>query len=206
MQDFIQDIAAGGGIRGAAQPGQGQRSQLNRQPQSGMMPQPNRQMQPGMASQPNRQAQSGMVPKPSRQPQAGVAPQPSRQPQPGAAYQPNRQPQRRPQPAPYVQVVSGPENGKRWRISPNQTMTFGRSATEASLRIRQPEDVSRVHCQITYVASAGKFCIRDLSANGVYYKGTRLKKGVDYQVKPPARFMLSSQACIIEVGVDYEYR
>ncbi len=106
---------------------------------------------------------------------------------------------------PCVKVTAGAEKGRSWIIPPNQTITFGRSA-EASLRISQPEEVSRMHCEITYLSSLNQYRIRDTSANGVFYSGQRLQKGVDYHVKPPARFMLSSAACIIELGVKYEHR
>lgn len=107
---------------------------------------------------------------------------------------------------PYVTVLTGVEAGKNWVLPPNQPMIFGRSMTEAHLRVQYPEDVSRVHCKITYLADIKKFSIRDLSVNGVFFKGRRLQRDVDYQVKPPARFSLSGSSCIIEVGVKYEYR
>lgn len=107
---------------------------------------------------------------------------------------------------PYAVVVEGLEKGRSWILPPNQTLKFGRSETDAQIRVRYPDSVSRVHCMITYLAEYDRFCIRDVSANGVYYKGQRLKKGVDYNVKPPARFIMSSNACVVELGVRYEYR
>lgn len=107
---------------------------------------------------------------------------------------------------PYVVVVEGIEKGKSWNIPVNQTLKFGRSEAEANMRVRFPESVSRIHCMITYLAEYDRFCIRDISANGVYYKGQRLNKGIDYNVKPPARFIMSSNECVVELGVRYEYR
>ncbi len=107
---------------------------------------------------------------------------------------------------PYVVVLEGAEKGRNWVMPANQTLKFGRSETEANMRIRYPESISRVHCMITYLAEYDRFCIRDTSANGVYYKGQRLKKGVDYNVKAPARFIIANNACVIELGVKYEYR
>lgn len=107
---------------------------------------------------------------------------------------------------PYAAVVEGIEKGKSWILPVNQTVKFGRSEAEANMRIRFPESVSRIHCMITYLAEYDRFCIRDLSANGIYYKGQRLKKGVDYNVKPPADFVMSSYECVVELGVRYEYR
>ena len=83
-------------------------------------------------------------------------------------------------------------------------MTIGRSDTEAQLRLRQPEDVSRVHCRITWMPERGKFRIQDLSTYGTYYQGRRLNKGVLYEVSPPARLMLASAVCVIELGVREE--
>lgn len=107
---------------------------------------------------------------------------------------------------PYAVVIEGIEKGRNWILPPNQTLKFGRSEAEANMRVRYPESVSRVHCMITYLAEYDRFCIRDVSANGVYYNGKRLRKGIDYNVKPPARFTMSSNACVVELGVRYEYR
>ncbi len=102
---------------------------------------------------------------------------------------------------PYVAVIGGPAAGKSWMIPPNQMMKLGRSATEVNLRIEKPDDLSRIHCMLTYEADKGVFRIRDVSSFGVYYNGKRLEKGKDYEFKPPARFALASTACLIEVGV-----
>ena len=102
---------------------------------------------------------------------------------------------------PYVAVIGGPAAGKSWMIPPNQMMKLGRSATEVNLRIEKPEDLSRIHCILTYEADKGVFRIRDVSSFGVYYNGKRLEKGKDYEFRPPARFALASTACLIEVGV-----
>jgi len=107
---------------------------------------------------------------------------------------------------PYVKVVAGPESGKNWVMPENQTMTVGRSKSEANLRIQYPDSVSRIHCQIAYLPKIRKFSVQDLSGNGTFYKERRLKKGVEYQVSPPARFMLAGPSCVIELGVRYEYR
>lgn len=135
-------------------------------------------------------------------------PVPAKQAKPGTKAVPKK-----PEPSqkisvefPYVAVVVGAEAGKNWIIPPNQPMIFGRSMTEAHLRVQYPENISRIHCRITYLSDRKKFCIRDLSANGVFFKGKRLQRNVDYQVKPPARFALSGSSCVIEVGVKYEYR
>lgn len=102
---------------------------------------------------------------------------------------------------PYVAVVGGLAAGKSWMIPPNQVMKVGRSATEVHLRIEKPEDLSRIHCMITYAADKKVFRIRDVSSFGVFYQGKRLEKGRDYEFRPPARFALASSACLIEVGV-----
>ncbi|MGN0158195.1 MAG: FHA domain-containing serine/threonine-protein kinase [Brotaphodocola sp.] len=117
-----------------------------------------------------------------------------------------RQAQRRKVAIPYAAVIEGQEKGRSWILPTNQTLKFGRSEAEANLRVRYPESISRIHCMITYLEAYDRFCIRDVSANGVYYKGQRLKKGIDYNVKPPARFLMSGSACVVELGVRYEYR
>lgn len=106
---------------------------------------------------------------------------------------------------PYVSVITGPSAGKSWAIPPGQRLKFGRSKTEANLKVEKPEDISRIHCEIAYLPDKGQFCIRDVSSFGVFYNGQRLEKGREYSFTPPARFMLASRACIIELGVKYEH-
>lgn len=106
---------------------------------------------------------------------------------------------------PYVSVLSGPSAGTSWAIPADQRMRFGRSKTEANLRVEKPEDISRIHCEICYLPKKEQFSIRDVSTYGVFYNGQRLEKGREYSFTPPARFMLASRACIIELGVRYEH-
>ncbi len=106
---------------------------------------------------------------------------------------------------PYVSVLTGPSGGMSWNIPPDRKMKFGRSKTEANLQVVQPEDISRVHCEIAYSPGKDQFSIRDVSTYGVFYNGRRLEKGREYRFTPPARFMLASKACIIELGVKYEH-
>lgn len=156
------------------------------------------------------------VPRPQPMPQPTPRPQPVPQPTPRPQPVPGPQPVPRPQPVPapkpkqvavpYVAVVQGTERGKQWDIPAGQSLKVGRSDAEANLQIHKPDCLSRVHCIVTYLPDCGRFCIRDVSANGVYYRGKRLKKGTDYNVKPPARFILASQDCVIELGVRHEYR
>ncbi len=106
---------------------------------------------------------------------------------------------------PYVAVITGPLSGRSWTMASGQRVKVGRSARDADLRIECPEDISRIHCEITYKPDKKMFRIRDISTYGVFYNGRRLEKGREYSFFPPARFMLASRACIIEVGVKYEY-
>lgn len=126
-------------------------------------------------------------------------------PRPAPRPAPDPEPVRKQMVLPYVSIVSGAEKGNNWVIQPNQTMKIGRSASEANIRLQFPQNISRVHCQVTYLAAKKRFCIRDTSTFGVFYKGKKLKKGIDYEVAPPARFQLVDSSCIIEVGVKYEY-
>ena len=46
-----------------------------------------------------------------------------------------------------------------------------------------------------------KFRIQDLSTYGTFYQGRRLNKGTLYDVAPPAKLMLASPLCVIELGL-----
>ena len=231
-QMAVSQPVAGARPGAAGQPVAGARPGAAGQPVAGARPgaagQPVAGARPGAAGQPvagaaaqgaasgaaegpgfARAAQRGQAGAPgmSGTPGASRTPGTPGTPGSGAASRPPKSGGKRPAARfPYVSIVAGPETGKNWVLPPDRPMTMGRSMSEANLRVQYPENISRIHCRITYVSSNGKFSIRDLSANGVFYKGKRLQKGVDYQVKPPARFMLAGSSCVIEVGVRYEYR
>ena len=103
-------------------------------------------------------------------------------------------------PQPCIQITAGPEAGKRWPIPSGVPVSLGRGAA-AQLQMHQPEDVSRIHCQITWLPEKGKFRIQDLSTYGTFYQGRRLNKGTLYDVAPPAKLMLASPLCVIELGL-----
>ena len=106
---------------------------------------------------------------------------------------------------PYVSVLKGPLAGRSWTITSGRKIRVGRSASDADLRIEQPMDISRLHCEITYLPDNKLLTVRDISTYGVFYNGQRLERGREYSFLPPVRFLLASEACMIEVGVRYEY-
>lgn len=106
---------------------------------------------------------------------------------------------------PYICVLSGPLAGKSWLLPPDRRIKVGRAATGVDVRLEQPNDISRIHCEITYLPVKKLFTIRDLSTYGVFYNGQRLEKGREYHFSPPVRFVLASRNCMIEVGVKDEY-
>ena len=106
---------------------------------------------------------------------------------------------------PYVKVIAGTDRGKNWVIPSDQAMKIGRFAPEVNLWIQAHDRVSRIHCQVEYLSAKRLFCIQDTSTNGTSCNGKELKKGVKYEVTPPARLSLADSSNIIEVGVNYEY-
>lgn len=101
--------------------------------------------------------------------------------------------------SPHVVLVSaGPQHGKRLDFQAGQSITVGRSA-EADFQIQYP-DISRIHCQVGYAEQAEAFVIQDMSMNGTFFQGVRLKKGISYQAKGPVRFVLANRSCVIELG------
>ena len=104
-------------------------------------------------------------------------------------------------PRPCVQVVAGPEAGKRWEIPAGVIMKAGRSARDVQLVIGKPDDISRVHCQIAWMPDKGKYRVQDVSTYGTFYQGTRLQKNMWYEFAPMVRLMLASPLCVVELGV-----
>ncbi|MCD8082481.1 MAG: protein kinase [Clostridiales bacterium] len=226
MQQFIAEIASGMGTpviqqsaakrppvgRPVVSTAQGRAISQQRPPAPGASTAQKRAVSqqrpsaPGASTAQNRAVSQQRPPAPGIQPaqnraEAAVSARPVPPRRPAV---PPRKPQK--MAIPYVAVVQGPEKGKKWNLPVNETLKLGRSRVEANLCVEQPSDISRVHCLITWVRDTERFCIRDLSANGVFYNGKRLKKGIDCFVSPPARFALASSLCVIELGVRYEYR
>lgn len=183
MQVFVQEIVAG--MNGKPVPEPKKPEPKKPVPQPGPKPDPKK-------PDPKKPDPKKPVPQPG--PKPGPKPDPKKMPVPASVKE-----------VPYVAVVTGPEAGRRWNIPANRTLIFGRSLADAQLRVQYPENISRLHCQITYDSQKKGFRIRDTSGNGTYYKGKRLQKNVDYFVKPSARLALSSNACVIEMGVKNEH-
>ena len=80
-------------------------------------------------------------------------------------------------------------------------MKAGRSARDVQLVIGNPDDISRVHCQIAWMPDKGKYRVQDVSTYGTFYQGTRLQKNMWYEFAPTVRLMLASPLCVVELSV-----
>lgn len=88
--------------------------------------------------------------------------------------------------------IRGKHLGHMISLPADKIMTFGRNPAECNI-VLDDSQVSRKHCQITYIASLGQYRIVDLSKNGTFLgDGTRLQQGKEYYIKSATEIYLGS--------------
>lgn len=99
-------------------------------------------------------------------------------------------------------------NGKAvqyWVLPYRTEITVGRALGENSIVISGHPDISKIHCILMFDEMQDSFFVKDVSRNGIYVKGTRLKKDITYKIGASGSISLASERCIIKVGIKYEY-
>lgn len=69
-------------------------------------------------------------------------------------------------PMPYI-LLKAEGKSRMWRIEADRKIHLGRSAEDCEISI-QGNDISRIHCEISYDSSKRVFLVTDLSANGTF--------------------------------------
>ncbi|MCI8963658.1 MAG: FHA domain-containing protein [Eubacterium sp.] len=88
--------------------------------------------------------------------------------------------------------IRGNHIGHMIPLPGDKTVVFGRDPAVCQV-VLDDGQVSRKHCQITYIASLMQYRIMDLSKNGTFFgDGTRLKQGKEYYVKPAAEIYMGN--------------
>lgn len=88
--------------------------------------------------------------------------------------------------------IRGRQLGHMISLPADRIMTFGRDPAECNI-VLNDSLVSRLHCQITYIAAMEKYRIVDFSKNGTFLgDGTRLQSGKEYYVKSATEIYLGN--------------
>lgn len=103
---------------------------------------------------------------------------------------------------PYLKVNKGQNEGKKYLIKPGAVMKLGR-LSECDLCFDRHAEISKLHCTIYYDGSLNQFIIQDLgSTNGTFLNGVRLGKNTVTKAEAGKLLVLSSNQCVIELGID----
>lgn len=88
--------------------------------------------------------------------------------------------------------IRGKHLGNMISLPADRIMTFGRDPAECNIVLNDSQ-VSRKHCQITYIAALDQYRIVDFSKNGTFLgDGTRLQSGKEYHVKSATEIYLGN--------------
>lgn len=89
--------------------------------------------------------------------------------------------------------IRGKHLGHMISLPADRIMIFGRDPAECSI-VLNDSMVSRLHCQITYIAALEQYRIVDFSKNGTFLgDGTRLQSGKEYHVKSATEIYLGNR-------------
>lgn len=100
-------------------------------------------------------------------------------------------------PKPYVGAVVGNSIQNKTLLG-KTPLKIGRSVTESTFIISGDENISRLHCELSY--DGEKIYLTDRSANGTFLmNGQRLTKNSSFEVKPGTMFYLASPNHVIVI-------
>ena len=103
---------------------------------------------------------------------------------------------------PYIKVLSGEQQGTKWKIPQNVLLKVGRSQIESNIVINGHAELSKVHCEIIYDGNENVFIVEDISTNGTFQNDFVLQKNIKYKLNPGEVLTLAKNTCSIELGVE----
>lgn len=89
--------------------------------------------------------------------------------------------------------IRGTHIGKCIPLPSDEIVTLGRDAAKCTYAIVDSQ-VSRKHCEITYVGALNKYRVIDYSKNGTYLgNGKRLERDKEYYLSPAEELYLGNE-------------
>lgn len=102
---------------------------------------------------------------------------------------------------PSVTVI---ENGKKkdvWRLPVGVDLIVGREGGSSNIAVSSSNQISKQHMIVSYGKNDALFHIMDISTNGIYLNGVRLKKGQQYTVESGQSLVLGNKICTLQLGI-----
>ena len=102
---------------------------------------------------------------------------------------------------PSVTVI---ENGKKkdvWRLPVGVDLIVGREGGSSNIAVSTSNQISKQHMIVSYSKNDALFHIMDISTNGIYLNGVRLKKGQQYTVESGQSLVLGNKICTLQLGI-----
>lgn len=109
--------------------------------------------------------------------------------------------EKKPKVKPVLIVKGGTHKKEQW-ILPNDTFVIlGRDTQMSNIVVSNSPQISKQHMALQYNYNKNCFEIIDVSTNGVYIQGVRLKKDTPYEVSAGTEIILGNNVCTIELRV-----
>lgn len=105
---------------------------------------------------------------------------------------------------PYLEIVTGPYAGVKWKLPADTQVSIGRSVKVSNIVIPGDPAISKEHCRLFYDEKKNEFLLTDVSRSGVYVKNQRLAPNQVYHYTPGLQVSLASARCTITLGVTDE--
>ena len=102
---------------------------------------------------------------------------------------------------PILIIKSGPHKNKKWKL-PNDTFVIvGRDIQMSNIVVSNDSRISKQHMVVQYDYSRNCFVIIDVSTNGVYINGARIKKHTSFEVASGTQINIANGACLLELRI-----
>ena len=102
---------------------------------------------------------------------------------------------------PTVVVMENGRTKDTWRLPVETDLVVGREGGANNIAVSPSNQISKQHVVVSYSKTDALFHIMDISTNGVYLNGVRLKKGQKYTVESGQSLVLGNKICTLKLGV-----
>lgn len=101
----------------------------------------------------------------------------------------------------YIRVIIGGQAIQEWKIPKDDVVIIGSNPKFCNIVISTERIISKQHLIVKYDSYSNKFRVTDISTNGSYINNNRMKKNIEYEVKPDTVISIVSMYYAIKVGV-----
>lgn len=102
---------------------------------------------------------------------------------------------------PSVTVIEYGKKKDVWRLPVGVDLIVGREGGSSNIAVSSSNQISKQHMIVSYSKNDALFHIMDISTNGIYLNGVRLKKGQQYTVESGQSLVLGNKICTLQLGI-----